>query len=483
MSTNSIRSYRRLIPQPTRPFPLDLNNPLTRDLVCATYSGDSVTFFDMANWRFFTERYAGGSFFRNNFTKWGRGRATGGGNYANVVSNLPPTNTPGRQTIMVLCRPKKLPTTTNNLLYAGDVAGWYIGIIDLTTEGRFVGRPVNATAPFCTSDPITPNEFYAVGLVCRSNPDDDPLQRLFINGKQQGADSNYTNAYGRNLRELTITGTQVNDAVEIYAIFAWGRDLSDAEMAEMATNPYQVFDQRMTPSQSLFRSSAAPVPGPLRPIGEGTFSVGLSSTGTIRQRQRVAGVPTASSSISGSSTVKQHHRTTGAVSGAGSTSSVGATSQLHRVAGAGTDSEATSSSGTITLRGKLAGTPTDSRSVSAVGAIGQAHKLTGSDSAAVGQSTVGAIVSRHRVAGAASAAQGNSMGNGVRQRHRIRAQPTSSAGSSTEGSILNVGRSDIDASKVPPVRTVKFAGCQRMVIFSGGKRVVTFNGGTRIVRF
>lgn len=451
--------------------------------MCATYSGDSVTFFDMANWRFFTERYAGGSFFRNNFTKWGRGRATGGGNYANVVSNLPPTNTTGRQTIMVLCRPKKLPTTTNNLLYAGDIAGWYIGIIDLTTEGRFVGRPVNATAPFCTSDPITLNELYTVGLVCRSNPDDDPLQRLFINGSQQGIDSNYTNAYGRNLRELTITGTQVNDAVEIYAIFAWGRDLSDAEMAEMAANPYQVFDQRSMARGALFSSIAAPVPEPLLPTGENTLSGGLSGTGAIRQRHRFAGVPTASSGISGSNSARQRHRIEGAVGASFSTSSGGLVAQRHRPTGANTSSEAASSIGAIKLRGALAGAPTDSVGESTVGRMGQFHRATGGSSFVAGQSTSGAIVSRHRVAGVVTTADSNSAIGTAKQRHRVHAHPTSSTGTSAEGAILNVGRSDIDASKVPRSRTVQFAGGQRVVIFSGGKRVVAFRGGKRTVRF
>lgn len=41
----------------------------------------------------------------------------------------------------------------------------------------------------------------------------------------------------------------------------------------------------------------------------------------------------------------------------------------------------------------------------------------------------------------------------------------------------------IDASKVAPSRTVKFAGGKRVVIFSGGVRVATFNGGKRTVRF
>ena len=41
----------------------------------------------------------------------------------------------------------------------------------------------------------------------------------------------------------------------------------------------------------------------------------------------------------------------------------------------------------------------------------------------------------------------------------------------------------IDASKVPLSRTVKFSGGRRVVIFSGGMRVATFNGGKRTVRF
>lgn len=272
---------------------------------------------------------------------------------------------------------------------------------------------------------------------------------------------------------------------------AWDRPLSDAEMASVSANPWQLFDDGLDDEDDFATVAAVGHNGLAYPQGVATSaSVGTVTT-TAGARCSPLGVFAAASV----GVVSASAGTSVAASplGVTATGNVGTAlaSAGARAAPAGV--VASVQVGAATATGGSASTAAPA-GVSATAMVGPPSAIGGSSamppgvtaSASVGQAIASAGVNGTAAPDGVAAAA--SIGSVVVSAG-ARCAPTGVRAFTSVGAVFATGNIAIpdpvfiDATKVPVVRTVTFDGCIRTVVFKGGIRTTVFAGSTRTVRF
>ena len=193
-------------------------------------------------------------------------------------------------------------------------------------------------------------------------------------------------------------------------VLVWNRSLTDAEIALISANPWQVFDGQ---APMLYAASAPPA---YNLTSQPTTQANTSSAGVTRQVHALSGSTAVQANTSAGAAVAQLHALSGAVAAQANSSSGAPVVQMHALAGA-TSAQQNASVG---------------------GAAGQGQALTGSPAAQSNASTSGALARIHKPAGAA-ATQANAASSGVAvQVHQLAGSAAVQTNSAASGSLSSV---------------------------------------------
>lgn len=295
---------RRALSQPGYILPIDRTNPLAVGLVSATYATESHSFFDMLQGRFFTDPYPETSFSKTALTAWGRGRSTGGGNYRNYIQINSQASAagqirqnPGKQTLLVLLRPKATPATGSyHIVRAGSNDGWYMGQFFLSAGAVFQNAITNGPTLVSDSTYVIGNLYALVGTCDVSVDGDRGVQNFYVNGIKQASAGAYAGPYGKSTEYALIGSSGTSDTHDTIAVMVWNRALTPDEARSISLNPYQVFMQRgsvlsagATLIQQMGLSSYL---GTLQQLSSGSGRKPLVLlNGELRERLATEGVP------------------------------------------------------------------------------------------------------------------------------------------------------------------------------------------------
>lgn len=228
---------------------IDRRNPVTAGLFSAAIAGPTRTFYDVALQEFFSESHpTDGSYNVVGIDKYGRWRRNDiGGASRQQIGNFTVDDTPlvpatGCTTQLLFIRPKVANTTLKPIVSTGEYnSGWIIAIISMGTGTvqKFMGCAVDGSAAQVVADSnYVVDQPYVV--VHRTNMNVG-LQNLFIDGVKQAASAAYTVAASKASASVMIEPLAATDVCDIYLALHWSRALSDAEVASISANPYQVF--------------------------------------------------------------------------------------------------------------------------------------------------------------------------------------------------------------------------------------------------
>lgn len=245
--------------------------------------------------------YGGGSFSGLNHTAQGRGRYTGGGGYRNTLS-IPRGWSPitGQATLIAIIRPRIVIATGGaaiGVTNMGDADSWDMCNIGIAAGGYFKGNHANGTL-LLSDVPYTAGDVAMIGFVTESNIA-SPYQRLYVNGKRQAATSASTLVWSKQPIAGGIYDAYAGNSIDTLAVFGWNRPLADAEMAQMYTTPYQLFDQRgqfLTAAQIAYQRALLLMAGnrvqiPDNLVGQGYKPLVLTPDGNVQQRVASEGTP------------------------------------------------------------------------------------------------------------------------------------------------------------------------------------------------
>lgn len=279
---------RNLVPQPTRPLPIDWRNPHARDLVLATYAEEQNIFRNLVDGKLATEGGGSPAFNVQTITQWGRSKATRGSSYANrwLLNPLTPVGHRGKMTVLVLCSPRVANGTATRYVVSGgeNSGGWAMARVGAITGDYFIGSCVNG-AVLQSDAPYTLGNFYAVAFTnyATATPVAVGRQRLYVNGIKQAAEGSYASNNSKSIDYLTI-GSALANHWDIYGVFVWARELTANEVAEISANPYQLLAQR----RSMLKLGASAPVSP-SPISVGTAHSQLAGGDvSMRVSRRVA---------------------------------------------------------------------------------------------------------------------------------------------------------------------------------------------------
>jgi hypothetical protein len=459
---------RRFSSQPTQAYPVDWQNPLTQGLALATYPTEDTAWTNLVSGLRFTDPYSPPSFGQSSFTKWGRGRTYYDGNSRQYVNVTPGPVSTGRQTLLILVRPRVLPVATRNFVNAGQKDGWDLNYASLAADGRFSVGSTNAPALLSDSS-VTLGEHYAVTAICDVSSI-SAKQYFFVNGVKQQATSSYAGIGPKRIEQVVLGNSNTANMVDIFAVFVWTRALSDDEVRQVNENPYQLF------GASRFVPYAVPTAAPGSGSISGSGTSQASAAAALTTSVRLAGAAAVVASGAGAMSTALQLGGTATAQASGSASLAGSAVAFSGAATAQASAPSTLSSairlvgaaagqaagaGALATGIRLAGAAT-AQSIGSANLAGVAATLIGN--AVVLVAATGALSTKIRLAGAAA---GVALALGALD---DRVPPP-------DGDV-------IDVSLIPADRIVVFEGSgSRTVVFEGsGSRVVIFEGSEPRVR-
>lgn len=272
---------------------VDRSNPLADGLFSAAITGPTRSFYDVALKQFFAESHpTDGSYNVAGIDTYGRWRRNDiGGASRQTVGNIaidwPLVPVTGCVTQLLLIRPKTANTTNKIVLSAGEFnSGWLIANISMGngTAQRFMGSAVDGSAAQVSADAdYVVDQTYVVAY--RSNMNTGS-QNLFIDGNKQSGSAAYTAAASKGASAVQLAPLSAANVCDVYLALHWNRALSDAEIADISDNPYQVFKR-------IYRvnSDVNAVAGAITLTATADTQAGSSSTGAASASGRLTTLP------------------------------------------------------------------------------------------------------------------------------------------------------------------------------------------------